>query len=138
MNAFPVRQVVLALAMAGSVAFVQAPLTIAIDIKPGDSPTSIEPGRQGVIPVAVLSSARFDATTIDTDTIRLGPTGTEASIVRANRDDVDRDKRTDLMLLFRVAEMKLRCGDTTIRLKARTTGGRDVEGSETVTLEGCP
>ncbi|MGQ0735671.1 MAG: hypothetical protein ACT4QD_18710 [Acidobacteriota bacterium] len=124
-------------ALCGMSALAQGPLHVTIDVKPGDTPTTLEPNRQGMVPVAILSSAQFDATSIDTTTIRLGPTGTEAGVERSNRDDVNRDKRIDLMLLIRVQELKLKCGDTAIRLKAKTTDGRDVEGSEALTLEGC-
>ena len=39
------------------------PIRVTIDIKPGDTPTTIEPGRQGVIPIAILTTPQFDAAT---------------------------------------------------------------------------
>lgn len=128
-----------ALAMAGPHARAQQPppLRVTIDIKPGDTPTTIEPGRQGMIPVAILTTPQFDAATIDSGTIRIGPTGKEAGVFKANMDDVDRDKDLDMMILVRVNDMKVKCGDTTIRLTARTSDGRAIEGSEIVKLEGC-
>lgn len=117
--------------------FAQKVIRVSIDIKPGDQPTTIEPGRQGMIPVAILTTAQFDARTVDPTTIRIGATGTEASVFKSNLDDVDRDKDIDMLLLFRVQEMRVKCGDTSISLKAKTTDGRPIEGSESVTLEGC-
>ena len=38
---------------------------VTIDIKPGSDPNSINLGSAGVIPVAILSSEAFDATTVD-------------------------------------------------------------------------
>ncbi len=45
---------------------------VAIDIKPGSVPNSINQGSGGVIPVAILGSATFDATTVDGSTCTLG------------------------------------------------------------------
>lgn len=115
----------------------QQTMRVSIDVKPGDTPTTIEPGRQGMIPIAILTTPQFDAATVDTSTIRIGPTGTEAAIFRSNLDDVDRDGDIDMLLLVRVQEMAVKCGNTTISLKAKTTAGRQIEGSETVKTEGC-
>ena len=115
----------------------QQAMRVSIDVKPGDTPTTIEPGRQGMIPIAILSTAQFDASTVDASTIRIGPTGTEATIFRSNMDDVDRDGKIDMLLLVRVQEMAIKCGNTTIILKAKTKAGRQIEGSEVVKLEGC-
>ena len=46
-------------------------LKIAIDIKPGDASNVIKPGGTGTLPVAILSSKRFDATTVDPLTVTL-------------------------------------------------------------------
>ncbi len=46
-------------------------LPVEIDIKPGSDPNSINLSSAGVIPVAILSSATFDATTVNPDTIFL-------------------------------------------------------------------
>jgi IgA Peptidase M64 len=43
---------------------------IQIDIKPGETPNSININGRGVIPVAVLGSENFDITQIDTKTLR--------------------------------------------------------------------
>jgi hypothetical protein len=112
-------------------------LRVTIDIKPGDSPTTIEPERQGVIPVAILTTPTFDAALVDISTVAIGPTGTEAEVFRAMFDDVDRDGDTDRLLLFRQQEMGISCTDKVIVLKGKTTDGRTIEGSETVVVE-CP
>jgi hypothetical protein len=121
-----------------AVASAQQPIRVSVDVKPGDAPTTIKPGREGMIPVAVLSTPQFDAATIDPATIRIGPTGAEAAIFRSTLDDVDRDGDVDLMLLVRVQDLALTCAGKTVVLKARTASGQQVEGSEVVTLEGCP
>jgi hypothetical protein len=113
------------------------PLRVTIDVKPGDEPTMIEPNREGMLPVVVFSSATFDASTIDRTSITLGPTGTEATPVRAMVEDANKDGRQDVMVLVRVQDLALKCGDTVIQLKASTAAGIAVEGAEKIVTEGC-
>ena len=80
----------------------------------------------------------FDAAAIDTRTIRVGPTGMEAEPVRTMSDDVNRDNRPDLLMLVRVQDLRLKCGDKLIRITAKTKSQADIERSERVVLEGCP
>src|SRR5262249_15362893 len=66
------------------VAGVPAFLPVIIDIKPSptvnpNNPRPINPTATGVVPVAILSTAGFDATTVDPSTVRFGATGTEAA-----------------------------------------------------------
>jgi hypothetical protein len=121
---------------AGALAAAQ-PVRVTIDVKPGDEPTMIEPNREGMLPVVVLSSPTFEASTIDRASITLGPTGTEATPVRSMVEDANKDGRQDVMVLVRVQDLALKCGDTVIQLKASTTAGVAVEGSEKIVTEGC-
>ena len=110
---------------------------VTIDVKPGDEPTAIEPAREGMLPIAVFSSAAFDASTIDRSSITVGPTGTEAAPVRSMVEDSNKDARPDLLVLVRVQDLGLKCGDTVIQLRATTAAGAAVEGSEKIVTEGC-
>jgi hypothetical protein len=112
------------------------PLRVTIDIKPGDAVTSLE-DRDGMVPVLLLTTPSFDAETADLDSIRLGPTGTEAMPVRSMLEDADKDGDVDRLMLFRVKELGVRCGVTVMRLTGRTVDGRAFEGSEDVRVEGC-
>ena len=112
-------------------------IKVSVDVKPGDAKTTIEPNRGGMLPVAILSTAQFDASTVDPASLRVGPTGTEAEIFRSMQEDVNRDKRTDLLLLVRLQDMNVKCGDRAIRLTGKTKGGMEIEGAEAVTTEGC-
>jgi len=125
------------LTVASGVVGAQA-LRVTIDIKPGDDPTTIETDRGGLLPVAILTTAQFDATTVDPGTVHIGPTGTEADVFRSMKDDVNRDGKPDLMILIRLQDMRAKCGDTVIKLTGKTRSGVDIEGSEAVTMEGCP
>ena len=112
-------------------------LRVGIDVKPGDNPTSVEPKRQGMVPIAVLSSKEFDATAVDLSSIRAGATGTEGSMFRSMKEDVDHDGDVDLVILFRVADLALTCSAKGITVKGKTAQGRDFEGTEAVTMSGC-
>ena len=114
------------------------PIKVTIDVKPGDNPTSLEPHRDGgLVPIAVMSTAAFDAATIDTASITAGPTGTEATPVRSMVEDIDKDGRADLITHVRLRDLALKCGDTVVQLRAMTKSGAAVEGEEKVILEGC-
>ena len=112
------------------------PLRVTIDIKPGDEVTTLE-DREGMVPVLITTTPQFNAETADPDSIRIGPTGTEAAPVRSMVEDVDKDGDVDRMLLFRVREMGVKCGVKAMRLTGKTNDGRSFEGSEAVRIEGC-
>lgn len=115
----------------------QAPIDVTIDIKPGDEPTVIDPRSGGMIPVAILSSPEFDATSVDPGTVRFGANGDEAAPVRSMREDIDRDGDTDLLFLFRAPQTHISCGDTSASLTGNTRSGQAIAGTESFTTEGC-
>jgi hypothetical protein len=114
-----------------------ATLRVTIDIKPGDEPTTMDPRSRGMLPVALLSSAEFDAVAIDTTTVRFGATGKEATAVRSMQEDVNRDGRVDTMFLFRMPETGIACGHTSASMTGVTRSGTAFEGSETFTTPEC-
>jgi hypothetical protein len=111
--------------------------TVAIDIKPGSNPNSVNPRNNGVIPVAVLSDAAFDAASIDVTTVRFGRTGAEAAPEHSTLEDVDRDGDLDLVLHFRTQQTGLVCGATSASLTGTTAGGQPIQGSDVVNTVGC-
>lgn len=115
----------------------QQPLKVTIDVKPGDEKVTLEPEREGMVPVVIVTTPQFDAATVDAETIRIGPLGTEASIVRSMLEDVDKDGDVDRMILVRVRDMQMKCGNKIIRLTGRTVQGQPFEGSDAVGTEGC-
>jgi hypothetical protein len=112
-------------------------IQVTIDVKPGDNPTTIEPKREGMVPIAILSSKQFDAAQVDPSSVRGGAQGTEASIFRSALEDIDNDRDTDMMLLFRVQELKLSCEGKSITVTGKTTDGKAFAGTEVVTMAGC-
>jgi hypothetical protein len=77
-----------------------APITI--DIKPGSYPNSINLGSNGVIPVAILSTTDFDATTLNTENIFLAGSGVrvrgKGNKYLASEEDINGDNRLDLVV----------------------------------------
>jgi len=115
----------------------QQPLKVTIDVKPGDEKVTIEPEREGMVPILIVTTPQFDAATVDPETVRVGPEGTEAPIFRSMLEDVDRDGDIDRMLLVRVRDMRMKCGGKLIKVTGKTTQGRSFEGSDAVATEGC-
>lgn len=108
-----------------------------IDIKPDDFPNIINPRNNGVIPVAILTTAEFNAASVDPATLRFGATGTEAPAAHSALEDVDGDGDTDMILQFRTQETRIVCGATIAFLTGRTFGGQVIQGSDSVVTRGC-
>jgi len=112
-------------------------VTASIDIKPGSFPNSINPNSQGVIPVAILTTDTFDATTVDPATVLFGATGTETAPVQSALEDVDGDGDIDLILHFNTQNTGIVCGDTSAFLTGETFSGQAIEGSDSIKTVEC-
>jgi hypothetical protein len=112
-------------------------LRVAIDIKPGGSPNSINPRSNGNIPVAVLTTDSFDASSVDPSTVRFGRKGKEAAALRSSLEDVDGDGDLDLVLHFDTQQTSIVCGDTSARLTGKTSNGQQFTGSESIRTVDC-
>ena len=111
--------------------------TVAIDIKPDQFPNSINLGSKGVVPVAILSSATFDATTVNPTTITLA----EASVrlkgngtPMASFQDVNGDGRLDLVVQVSTSALQLSNGDTQATLIGETFDGKSITGIDSVRI----
>lgn len=110
---------------------------VSIDVKPGSSENSLNPNSRGRIPVAILTTDSFDASTVDPTTVRFGSTGTEASAVHWALEDVDGDGDIDLILHFNTQQTGILCGDTSASLTGETYEGQTIEGSDIILTVGC-
>ena len=109
--------------------------TVAIDIKPGTYPNTINLGSNGTAPVAILSSETFDATTIDPLTVtlaganvRLKGKGTPMS----SFEDINKDGRLDLLVHVETEALELTDTSTEAVLEGKTFSGRRIKGTDTV------
>jgi hypothetical protein len=112
-------------------------LPVSIDIKPGGSPNSINPRSNGNIPVAVVTTKSFDASSVDPSTVRFGRTGKEAALLHSSLEDVDRDVDLDLVLHFATQQTGILCGDSSARLTGKTFDGQPIEGSDSIRTVDC-
>ena len=78
-------------------------LSVEIDVKPGSDPNSINLASNGVIAVAIFTTADFDASLVDASTVVFAG----ASAVRGALQDVDGDGDLDMVLHFRVQDTNL-------------------------------
>lgn len=98
--------------------------TAPIDVRPESSENPFNTGSNGKTPVALLSTAALDATTIDASTLRLGPNGASPAAHGVHNEDVDGDGDLDLMLQFPTQETGVVAGMTTLCLRGILPDGR--------------
>jgi hypothetical protein len=117
---------------------VEIPLpTVTVDIKPGTLPNSINPSSRGVLPVAILTTDRLDATTVDPTTVRFGAEGSEAAPGRFKLEDIDGDGKLDLLLHFNTLDTGIACGTTSATLTGTTLRSEAIVGFDSVETVGC-
>lgn len=105
-------------------------LPVPVDVRP----SAIKLSEQGEakLPVAILSTATVDVSTVELGTVRLG----RSPAVKAAREDLNGDGRTDVLLHFERATL-VRNGDvtastTSLTLTADLADRRQIIGSDAV------
>ncbi len=114
-----------------SVAVGLTPLVAQIDIKPRSDPNSWPCKKvNNPFPVALLSDATFDATTVDADSVRFGKSGIAAAEAhtkngKAKRhvEDVNKDGLPDMVFHFRFGDTGFSCADISLSEKSVTLPG---------------
>lgn len=104
---------------------------ISISVKPGHRRLrSLDHAEHGRLPVAILSSASFDATKVDESSLTFGQTGDEQSLRGCNTRavDVNHDGLRDKICHFDVRAAGFRKGDLEGILKGKTVSGTRFEG----------
>lgn len=110
-------------------------LAVSVDIMPGGDTNPVNPVSMGVISVAILTTADFDATTVDPQTVTFGPAGATEAHGRGHVEDVDQDGDVDLLLHFRTHETGLQPGDTEACLAGETFSGNPFQGCDVITVK---
>jgi hypothetical protein len=107
---------------------------VNMDVKPGSDPASINSAALGTIPVAVLSSSTFDATTVLVSSLTFGHSGVENSLVSCKVADVNLDGLPDLICHFDTREAAFLPGDTMAILNGQTTNGTELLGTDSIVV----
>ena len=105
---------------------------VVIDIKPGGNPNSINLKSKGVIPVAILTTASFNATTVDPLSVKFGSNGATEAHGKGHLEDVDGDGDTDMILHFRTQDTGIAGGDTEACLIGETMAGDSILGCDSI------
>jgi len=121
---------------------------VLVDVNPGNdnNPINCSPRGRGVVPVAILTTPDFDATTVDPTTVRFGPdeaieshtTGRGTFLSHRERHkkkherDVDHDGDIDQVFHFRRNDTGIKCGDTKATLTGETYEGQEIIGADRI------
>jgi uncharacterized protein (UPF0548 family) len=108
---------------------------VTVDIKPGVFPNSINLGSNGTVPVAILSTTTFDATTVDPTTVTLA--GAQVAVrgkgtPMASIQDVNGDGLLDLVVHVSTEALQLSETDTLAVLDGQTFDGKHIRGTDTI------
>lgn len=114
-------------------------MLVDIDIKPGSYPNTINLGSHGLIPVAILSSEEFDATTVDPETVGLAGSGVsmrgKSNRYMAHKEDANGDDLVDLVLQVATENLDPESfQDGYVILTGATFGGQVIEGKDEITI----
>ena len=107
-------------------------IPVFIDIKPGSFPNSINLMSKGNVPVAILSSPTFDATTIDRNTVIFA--GVSPLPIGQTSQDVNGDGLMDIVLHFNTRDLNLQLGDTEACLTGKALSGQEFESCDSVRI----
>lgn len=123
---------------AGSLPGPADPLTPAIDVHPGSDVNPVNVTARGVLPVAILGSPAFDATSVDPLTVCFGDAEAveqrDCSEAHAtgHPEDVNADGLLDLVLHFEIVETGIDPGDSQACLMGTTWEGAAVQGCDSI------
>jgi hypothetical protein len=112
-------------------------LTIQIDIKPGSATNPINLSKKGSIPVAVLGTPTFDASTVDPSTVCFGDVEDvnqrDCTVAPGTKlTDVNADGILDLVLHFETQQTGIDPGDTQACLTGELFDGTSIEGCDSI------
>jgi uncharacterized repeat protein (TIGR01451 family) len=113
-------------------------LPVIVDISPGSAINPLNLSKKGVVTVAIISTAEFDATSLAIATACFGDSGDPAQRNCTEEHgtthvaDADKDKDDDLLFHYSVLETGIDLGDATACLRGTTEDGNGFYGCDAV------
>ncbi|MGE5893031.1 MAG: lacto-N-biose phosphorylase central domain-containing protein [bacterium] len=123
-----------------AVAWVAGPLYIevAIDIKPGSSPNSVNLNGEGAIPVAIFGSDTFDVSAINAATVVLEAmpikTAGKNNNLLAHFEDVNADGYVDMVVQIQDTDGVFQEGTSIATLTGYLYDGTPIQGQDEITV----
>ena len=113
-------------------------ITVEIDIKPGSDLNPINPGSNGLIPVAILTTDDFNAADVNSATVTLAGAKVavrgKAEKLMARLEDVDGDGDLDLLVQVETQSDGALWESGTVTLTGKTYDGQDIKGTDEVII----
>lgn len=109
---------------------------VTVDVKPGSAENTVNGNDRGVIPVAILTTDTFDATTVDPMSITMNGAAVKVrgkSQTAGALEDVDGDGDMDLVVQIVDSDGVFVDGSTTVTVSALTYDGLAIKGVDSVT-----
>lgn len=122
-------------------ATIEVYLPVSIDVLPGGTPNVVSLAKQGLVPVAILTTPDFDAASVDVSSVCFGdaeePSQRDCSEahVTGHLVDVNRDRVRDLLLHYETPLTGIDAGDTRACVIGRTTLGVGIYGCDDIRTE---
>jgi FG-GAP repeat len=113
---------------------------VVVDIKPGKARNRINlfgPKSWRAVPVAILTTETFDATTVNPRSVRFGPRGAKDTDGHGRLVDANGDGKPDLVLRFRTRQTGIGCGESSASLTGKTLSGQAIQGTDAIRTVGC-
>ena len=117
-------------------AFFSLAIPVDIDVRPGNANNKVFPNKSGKLPVAILSSAEFDALQVDPATLQFGSARAPVADPPTT-GDVDGEFGDDMVAKFNVQETGIFCDDTDVTLSGSTYAGDPFLGMDNIDASDC-
>ena len=120
---------------AATATFTVLTIPVAIDIKPGSFPNSINLGSGGTVPVAIFSTGTFDARTVDPLRLTLANSPVVfkgKGTPMASYQDLDGDGLLDLVVHVSTGALQLTQTDEVAELRGTTFTGQTIHGTDSI------
>lgn len=110
------------------------------DVKPRSLPSSVNIGKEGVVPFALLSTPTLNTLTdVNRDSLLFGGTGTEDSVISCapSGEDVNDDGRLDLVCKAATQLTGITCSTTVALITGQLADGTRFQSEDAIKVVGC-